>query len=261
MGCGRPSLPVTASEAGARSVTPAAVGTRTAISDGAWVTLSSFKRKSRCHQVRLYSPSVIERSPMSSCRRTTSRIAASWMRRSSSAEILLSAAALRASMSAAGRIRLPTWSARNGGVGRAGTGGSGWGGQCYGARWGASRARTAGPPPSSAQRQKAPSEPWACPAPSLTLPFASRFGASALRRPEACWLDEPAFASHWWRLQNHCPLLQVGHSLGLPLALVSGLAWRDFSGPCSDAGSAIGGWRYALVLVFRPFPGWDICRG
>ena len=124
MPCGRPSLPVTASVGGAWSLVPSAVWKRTAILAGTRATLSSFRRKSRCHELRLNSPSVMELSPIASCRRTTSRIASSWMRRSASAAIFPSATALRASTSTAGRIRLPTWSARNGGTVRAAI----WGG-------------------------------------------------------------------------------------------------------------------------------------
>src|SRR5215510_12420702 len=72
--------------------------------------------KSRCQEWRLYSPSVTSLSPSSSCSRTTSRIAACWIRLSSASAISFFSAFSRASMSAAGRMRLPTCSARKGGL-------------------------------------------------------------------------------------------------------------------------------------------------
>src|SRR5262245_37545589 len=72
--------------------------------------------KSRCQEWRLYSPSVTSLSPSSSCSRTTSRIAACWIRLSSASEISFFSAFSRASMRAAGRMRLPTCSARKGGL-------------------------------------------------------------------------------------------------------------------------------------------------
>src|SRR5919112_5656264 len=72
--------------------------------------------KSMCHDARRNSPSVAVRRPTSSCSLTTSRIASSSTARSSSSPIWPSACRERASSSRCGRSRLPTWSARNGGV-------------------------------------------------------------------------------------------------------------------------------------------------
>src|SRR5918994_663774 len=72
--------------------------------------------KSMCQEARRNSPSVTVRSPTSSCIFTTSRIASSSTARSSPSSSLPSACAARASSSRCGRSRLPTWSARNGGV-------------------------------------------------------------------------------------------------------------------------------------------------
>src|SRR3984893_11819060 len=72
--------------------------------------------KSRCQEWRLYSPSVTSLSPSSSCSRTTSRIAACWIRLSSASEISFFSAFSRASMRAGGGRRLPTCSARKGGL-------------------------------------------------------------------------------------------------------------------------------------------------
>ena len=75
-------------------------------------------RKSKCHQARRNSPSVTAFSPTASCFFTTSRIARSSTARNSSAPMLPSARAARASFSSGGRSRLPTSSARNGGLAR-----------------------------------------------------------------------------------------------------------------------------------------------
>src|SRR3954470_17900676 len=75
--------------------------------------------KSMCHDARRNSPSVAERSPTSSCRRTTSRIASSSTARSSSAAMRPAVKSSRARSSSGGRSRLPTWSARKGGRVRA----------------------------------------------------------------------------------------------------------------------------------------------
>ena len=72
--------------------------------------------KSMCHEARRNSPSVADCSPTSSCLRTTSRIASSSMPRSSSASMRPALRSSRACSSSGGRSRLPTWSARNGGV-------------------------------------------------------------------------------------------------------------------------------------------------
>src|SRR4051812_20537638 len=72
--------------------------------------------KSMCHELRRNSPSVAERRPASAWSPTTSRIASSSTARRRSAAIRPSANRARASCSSGGRSRLPTWSARNGGV-------------------------------------------------------------------------------------------------------------------------------------------------
>ncbi len=78
--------------------------------------------KSMCHDVRRNSPSVTVCSPASCCRRTTSAIAASSARGQLLVGDLARGVASRASSSGLGRSRLPTWSARNGGVVRSDTG-------------------------------------------------------------------------------------------------------------------------------------------
>src|SRR6516164_4352752 len=113
---GRASLPVTASDGGLCRRSPSAEWKRTVSFDGIIRTLRNFSMKSRCHDWRLYSPSVASLSPTSSWRRTTSRIAACWMRSSSSDSISPFSARSRAAMSASDRMRLPTCSARNGGL-------------------------------------------------------------------------------------------------------------------------------------------------
>src|SRR3954449_12014049 len=72
--------------------------------------------KSMCHDARRNSPSVAVRSPTSSCIRTTSRMAASSASSSPASSSRPAACASRASSSSGGRSRLPTWSARNGGL-------------------------------------------------------------------------------------------------------------------------------------------------
>src|SRR5437868_3252449 len=69
-----------------------------------------------CQEPRRNSPSVTLSRPISSCMRTTRVIAASSIRRSASAVMRPALCASRASISSRGRRRLPTWSARNGGV-------------------------------------------------------------------------------------------------------------------------------------------------
>src|ERR1700722_13909840 len=66
--------------------------------------------------MRRYSPSVADLSPIISCLRITPSISRSSMSVSSSALILPRARFSRASFSGAVRNRLPTWSARNGGL-------------------------------------------------------------------------------------------------------------------------------------------------
>src|SRR4051795_9144286 len=78
--------------------------------------------KSMCHDSRRNSPSVIERSPASSWRRMTSRIASSSIARRSSSEMRPAARSSLAFRTSGGRSRLPTWSARYGGLSRAAIG-------------------------------------------------------------------------------------------------------------------------------------------
>ena len=78
--------------------------------------------KSMCQEARRNSPSVAERSPTSSCTRTTSRIASSSIPRSSSSSMRPALWSSRACSSRGGRSRLPTWSARKGGRVRAAMG-------------------------------------------------------------------------------------------------------------------------------------------
>src|SRR3954463_3740753 len=72
--------------------------------------------KSMCQVARRNSPSVTDRNPTSSCMRTASSIAASSAALRPSSSSLPAACASRASCSSGGRSRLPTWSARNGGL-------------------------------------------------------------------------------------------------------------------------------------------------
>src|SRR5918992_2606930 len=74
--------------------------------------------KSMCQDARRNSPSVADWSPTSLCIQTTSRIASSSTARSRSADSCPAAKPSRASRSSGGRSRLPTWSARNGGLSR-----------------------------------------------------------------------------------------------------------------------------------------------
>src|SRR3954468_2885235 len=78
--------------------------------------------KSMCQDSRRNSPSVIERSPASSWRRMTSRIASSSIARRSSPEMRSAARSSLALSTSGGRSRLPTWSARYGGLSRAAIG-------------------------------------------------------------------------------------------------------------------------------------------
>src|SRR6476660_1806952 len=72
--------------------------------------------KSMCHDVRRNSPSVALRRPMSRWTATTSRMASSSMSRRPSGLSCPAARSARAWSRCGGRRRLPTWSARNGGV-------------------------------------------------------------------------------------------------------------------------------------------------
>src|ERR1700729_989498 len=76
--------------------------------------------KSICHEVRRNSPSVTLCSPASRFSSITSRIASSSRSRSASDSISPALYAARARARSGGRRRLPTWSARNGGLSRAG---------------------------------------------------------------------------------------------------------------------------------------------
>src|SRR5437016_6280621 len=77
--------------------------------------------KSMCHDARRNSPSVAACRPTSSCIFTIARIASSSSERSSAASILPAARSSRAWSRWRGRSRLPTWSARKGGVVRSDT--------------------------------------------------------------------------------------------------------------------------------------------
>src|SRR3954449_2647709 len=72
--------------------------------------------KSMCQDSRRNSPSVTDFRPISSWRRTTSRIASSSIARRSSPEMRPAARSSRAVSTSGGRRRLPTWSARKGGL-------------------------------------------------------------------------------------------------------------------------------------------------
>src|SRR5690349_1294357 len=110
-----PSLPSMCTAGGVNSTSPCSFRNRTFSSPGAWLTPSSWYRKSMCQDARRNSPSVADCSPASRCMRTASRIAASSTARSSSAGSAPAPNASRARSRAGGRSRLPTWSARNGG--------------------------------------------------------------------------------------------------------------------------------------------------
>src|SRR5258708_3043274 len=69
-----------------------------------------------CQETRRNSPAVIPCRPASSCMRTARKIDASSMVRNSGADISPFLNRSRASNSSGGRSRLPTWSARNGGL-------------------------------------------------------------------------------------------------------------------------------------------------
>src|SRR2546425_1791509 len=75
---------------------------------------SSWSRKSMCHDLRRCSPSVMPCSPTSSWSFTTSRMEASSAAASLSAPTRPASFSSLSALSAAGRRRLPTWSARNG---------------------------------------------------------------------------------------------------------------------------------------------------
>src|SRR5215468_1810098 len=77
---------------------------------------SSCQKKSKCHHERRNSPSVASCKPTSSCLARTLAISWSSIRCSSAAVIWPFSRLWRASLSVAGRNRLPTMSARNGGV-------------------------------------------------------------------------------------------------------------------------------------------------
>src|SRR5947209_5141690 len=79
-------------------------------------TPSSPQRKSKCHQARRNSPSVASFSPHSSCLVTIFAISASSIAVSSAAVIAPFSRFARACLIGAVRRKLPTWSARNGGL-------------------------------------------------------------------------------------------------------------------------------------------------
>src|SRR5437763_5196240 len=79
-------------------------------------TPSSCAMKSRCQKSRRYSPSVTTRRPSDSCFATAARMTRSSASLSCAAVMVRELALVRASRSSGGRSRLPTWSARNGGV-------------------------------------------------------------------------------------------------------------------------------------------------
>src|SRR5262245_96337 len=85
-------------------------------SDSNSSTPSSMLKKSKCHQERRNSPSVASCRPMSSCCLMIFSISRSSTALSSAAVIAPFSRLARASLSAAGRRKLPTWSARNGGL-------------------------------------------------------------------------------------------------------------------------------------------------
>src|SRR5450759_4523445 len=80
------------------------------------VTPDSPRKESKCHQERRNSPSVASLRPTSCCFLTIFSISRSSTALSASAEISPLACLARASFSGAVRSRLPTMSARNGGV-------------------------------------------------------------------------------------------------------------------------------------------------
>src|SRR5882672_551985 len=83
---------------------------------GLSVTPSSCFTKSRCQKSRRYSPSVMPRRPIASCFATASRMHSSSTAFSQSAGSFPPLARARAATSPGGRSRLPTWSARKGGL-------------------------------------------------------------------------------------------------------------------------------------------------
>src|SRR5215472_8951770 len=109
------TLPVTCSTGGAKSMSPLALW-KCAVRPPRASTPSSCSRKSIWKYVLRYSPSVTPCRPASSCMRTTSRIARSSNARSSCFEISPFLCRSRAASSSGGLRKLPTWSARNGGL-------------------------------------------------------------------------------------------------------------------------------------------------
>src|SRR5262249_40550077 len=79
------------------------------------LTPSRPRKKSKCHHERRNSPSVAHCRPTSCCFATTFSISASSISFSAAAVIAPAATFARASLRRAGRRKLPTWSARNGG--------------------------------------------------------------------------------------------------------------------------------------------------
>ena len=103
-----PSLPVTLIADGVNSMSPASLWNTLRRFCSAFCTPAISYMKSMCQEARLNSPSVTERSPMSPCILTASRIASSSTARRSSGEIAPRAASSRACSRARGRSRLPT---------------------------------------------------------------------------------------------------------------------------------------------------------
>src|SRR5262249_58761567 len=80
------------------------------------LTPSSPLKKSKCHHERRNSPSVAHCRPTSCCFLTTFSISASSISFNTAADIVPAATFARASLRRAGRRKLPTWSARDGGL-------------------------------------------------------------------------------------------------------------------------------------------------
>src|SRR5262249_11094657 len=80
------------------------------------LTPSRPRKKSKCHHERRNSPSVAHCRPTSCCLATTFSISASSISFSAAAVMVPAACFARACVRRAGRRKLPTWSARNGGL-------------------------------------------------------------------------------------------------------------------------------------------------
>src|SRR2546425_11035172 len=120
----------------------------------------SWSRKSMCHDLRRCSPSVMPCSPTSSWSFTTSRMEVSSATASLSAPTRPTSFSSLSALSAAGRRRLPTWSARNGPRPAAVISSSAGRGRSASSptrpwRWGAPTW-----PPTSPSVRSAPGDPW-----------------------------------------------------------------------------------------------------